>query len=117
MQNLQEIFSRVQKAKTRQKEIKEIYRDALAGTPEYGELNDKLKTLRERKKQIEQTIREQFSHELTELEDLQVDIESDNELMSDVALTQLIKGETIEIKDQYENEYEPVFNVKFRKVK
>lgn len=94
-----------------------MYRDALAGTPEYQELNDKLKTVRERKKQIEQTIREQFSHELTELEDLQVDIESDNELMSDVALTQLIKGETIDIKDQYENQYEPVFNVKFRKVK
>ena len=117
MQNLQEIFSRVQKAKTRQKEIKEIYRDALTGTPEYQEINDKLKTLRERKKQIEQTIREQFGSELTELEDLKVDIESDTELMSDVALSQLVKGETIEIKDQYENEYEPVFNVKFRKIK
>lgn len=117
MQNLQEIFSRVQKAKIRQKEIKEIYRDALTGTPEHQEINDKLKTLRERKKQIEQTIREQFGSELTELEDLKVDIESDTELMSDVALSQLVKGETIEIKDQYENEYEPVFNVKFRKIK
>ncbi|OGH64565.1 MAG: hypothetical protein A2821_01080 [Candidatus Magasanikbacteria bacterium RIFCSPHIGHO2_01_FULL_41_23] len=117
MQNLQEIFSRIQKAKAKQKEIKEVYKDALAGTPEYQELGDKIKTVRERKKQIEQTIREQFSHELTQLEDLQVDIESDNELMSDVALTQLIKGEAIEIKDQYENQYEPVFNVKFRKMK
>src|SRR3989338_3410834 len=117
MQNLQEIFSRIQKAKAKQKEIKEVYKDALAGTPEYQELGDKIKTVRERKKQIEQTIREQFSHELTQLEDLQVDIESDNELMSDVALTQLKKGEAIEIKDQYENQYEPVFNVKFRKMK
>ncbi len=117
MQNLQEIFSRVQKAKARQKEIKNTYRDALTATPEYEEMNDKLKTLRERKKQVEQAIREQFSHEITELEDLKVDIESDNELMNDLALTQLVKGEAIEIKDQYENEYEPIFNVRFRKVK
>lgn len=117
MQNLQEIFSRVQKAKARQKEIKLIYKDALATAPEYEEINDKAKSLRERKKQIEQSIKEQFSHEITELEDLKVDIESDYELMNDVALTQLVKGEPIEIKDEYENEYEPVFSVKFRKTK
>ncbi len=116
-QNLQEIFARVEKAKSRQKEIKTIYRDALTSTPEYEELNDKLKTLRERKKQIEQTTKENFGSELTELEDLKVDIESDMEMMSDIALSQLVKGENIQIKDQYENEYEPVFAVKFRKMK
>ncbi len=116
-QNLQEIFARVEKAKARQKEIKTIYRDALASTPEFEELNDKLKALRERKKQIEATIKENFGKEITELEDLKVDIDSDNEMMSDIALTQLVKGEAIAIKDTYENEYEPVFAVRFRKMK
>lgn len=116
-QNIQEVFARIQKAKARQKEIKEIYKDALASAPEYEEINDKLKALRERKKQIEQATKENFGSEITELEDLKVDIESDNEIMSDLALTQLVKGESIAIKDQYENEYEPVFGVKFRKIK
>ena len=116
-QNLQEIFARVEKAKARQKEIKTIYRDALAGTPEYEEITDKAKALRERKKQIEETVKESFGSEITELEDLKVDIDSDNEMMNDLALTQLVKGEAIALKDQYENEYEPVFAVRFRKMK
>lgn len=117
MHNIQEIFDRMQKARVRQKEIKLMYKDALAGTQEYTEINDKLKTLRERKKQIENTLKENFSKEITELEDLKVDLESDAELLSDAALTQLVKGETVEVKDQYENQYEPVFSVKFRKMK
>jgi predicted nuclease with TOPRIM domain len=117
MTNLQEIFDRIAKAKARQKEIKSMYKDALATTPEYQEINDKVKAMRERKKQIEQAITEQFGKEITELEDLKVDIESDNELLSDAALSQLVKGETVEVKDQYENQYEPVFSVKFRKIK
>lgn len=116
-QNLQEIFARVEKAKARQKEIKTIYRDALTSTPEYEEINDKLKALRERKKQIENTIKENFGSEITELEDLKVDIDSDMEMMSDLALTQLVKGEAISLKDEHDTEYEPVFAVKFRKMK
>ncbi len=114
MPNLQEVFDRMQKSKKRQKEIRDMYNEAL---PEYGELNDKMKIQRERKKQIEQAIKESFSKELTELEDLKVDIESDNELISDMSLTQLVKGETVAVKDQYENEYEPIFSVRFKKVK
>ena len=117
MPNLQEVFDRMQKAKKRQKEIRDMYSEALTATPEYVELQEKKKTQRERIKQIETSIRDSFSKELTELEDLKVDIESDNELLSDMSLTQFVKGETIAVKDQYENEYEPVFSVKFKKVK
>lgn len=117
MQNIQEIFDRIQKAKTRQKAIKAMCREGLADIPEYTEINDKIKNLRERKKQIEQTIKEGFAKEITEFEDLKVDIDSDNELLSDIALTQLMKGETVEVKDQYENQYEPLFTVRFKKVK
>ena len=72
--------------------------------------------MRERKKQIETTIKENFSSEMTKLEDLKIDIASDMELISDIAITKLMKGESIEIKDEYENDYEPLINVKFKKV-
>lgn len=115
--SVQEIFDRVEKNRARMKELRTMYKDALAGTQEYNELSDKLKTLRERKKQIENTLRENFSKELTELEDLKVDMDSDMEMLSDIALTRLVKGESVEVTDKYQNQYEPVFTVKFRKSK
>ncbi len=115
--SVQEIFDRVEKNRARMKELRTMYKDALAGTQEYTELNDKIKTLRERKKQIENTIRENFTKEATELEDLKVDMDSDMEMLSDIALTRLVKGEQVEVTDKYQNQYEPVFTVKFRKAK
>lgn len=116
MQDIQEIFVRLQEARKKQKELKSVYRQALDNSLEYQEIGEKLKTLRERRKQIENTTKEQFAGELTKLEDLKIDIESDLELLSDVAMSKLIKGETVEVKDQYDNQYEPIFSVKFKKV-
>ena len=72
--------------------------------------------MREKKKQIEQTTKEQFSGEFIKLEDLKIDIESDQEMLNDIALNKVMKGESIEIRDEYDNEYEPLFSVKFRKM-
>ncbi|MBD3311764.1 MAG: hypothetical protein GF349_04730 [Candidatus Magasanikbacteria bacterium] len=116
MQNIQQIFDRIQEHKQKQKDIKAAYKDALESSGEYREIKDELKQLRERKKQIENTIKEQFSSEFTKLEDLKIDIESDNELLSDIAVTKMMKGEAIEIKDKNGNEYEPRFTVKFKKM-
>ena len=116
MQDIQEIFTRLQEAKKKQKDLKSAYNDALKSAQEYQEILDKAKTLRERKKQIEQTIKEQFSGELTKLEDVKIDIASDVELLSDIALTQVMKGETVQVTDSYNNSYEPLFVVRFKKV-
>ena len=116
MQDLQSIFNRIQEAKKKQKDLKAMYSDALSTAQEYQEIKEKMKTMRDRKKQIEVTIKEQFVSEMTKLEDLKIDIESDMELLSDMAMTQLMKGETLEIKDEYDNGYEPTFKVKFKKV-
>lgn len=115
MQDVQEIFKRIQEAKKKQKDLKAAFGDALKGTQEYMDIGDKLKTLRERKKQIENTIKENFSSELTKIEDLKIDIASDMEILSDVALTQVMKGETVQVTDEYNNTYEPIFSVKFKK--
>lgn len=117
MQNLQEIFARIQENKKKQKEIREMYKDMLANTPGYQELVDEAKAAREKKKTVETQIREQMATELTELEDLKIDYDSDMELMSDVAMTMIMKGQTVQVTDQYDNEYEPQFKVGFKKVK
>ncbi len=115
MQDIQEIFVRTQKIKKERKDLKAAYRDALVASQEYVELIEKMKTLRERKKQIEQSIKADFASEFTKLDDMKIDLESDMVLLSDITMTKLMKGESVEVKDEYDNTYEPVFSVRFKK--
>ena len=36
-------------------------------------------------------------------------------MLNDLALTPLMKGETVEVKDEFENAYEPTWKVNFKK--
>ncbi len=116
MQDIQEIFNKIQATRKQIKDIKKMMKDALDGTQEYTEINEQMKILREKKKRVEQVIKETMSSELTKLEDLQIDLASDLEMMNDISLTKAMNGETITLKDEYDNEYEPIFAVKFKKV-
>lgn len=115
MQDIQEIFNRMQEIKKQQKDIRSAYKEALDGSLEYKEIGEKMKTLRERRKQIENTIKGDFSSEYSKLEDFKIDLESDRTMLSDIALTKLMKGETVQVVDEYNNSYEPLFTVKFKK--
>jgi len=115
MADIQEIFIRIQTTKKKQKDIKSSYRDALAASGEYKEISEKIKVLRERKKQIEMAIKADFQSEFTKLDDFKIDLESDNAILADAALSKIMKGETVEVKDEYENKYEPVWAIKFKK--
>jgi hypothetical protein len=115
MTNVQEIFDRIQKTKKEQKEIKTMFRDALANSKLLSEVIEEINVLKEKKKGIEDSIRADFSKEFEKLETLKSDIENDSMLLSDAALSMALKGEMIEIKDQYENKYEPIFRVQFKK--
>lgn len=116
MQDIQQVFSRVREAKKKIKDLKQAYKDALETSQEYQETSEALKTLREKKKQIERVTKEQFAGELTHIDDLKIDVASDMELLSDIALSKFMKGEEVEIKDEYDNVYEPIFKVNFKKV-
>ena len=112
---IQTIFNRIQEIKKEQKKIRAGYHEALSGSSEYQEITEKLKTFRERRKQIENGIKQNFHSEWTKLEDYAIDLESEATLLSDAALTKLMKGETVQVSDEYNNNYEPTFSVKFKK--
>ncbi len=114
-QDIQGIFERIQKTKKEMKDIKVMFRDALDSNGEYQELQEKLKTIRENKKRVETAVKEGFSSEMQKLDDLKIDLESDMEMLNDMALTKMMKGETVELSDEYKNTYEPIFSVKFKK--
>ena len=116
MANIQEVFIRIQETKKEQKEIKAMYRDALQNSNAHKDVVDEIKKLRDRKKQIEDGLKDEFRSEFDKLETLKNDIDNDNMLLSDAALSQLMSGKTVEVQDSYDNKYEPLFSVRFKKI-
>jgi hypothetical protein len=116
MANLQEVFNRIQETKKEQKELKAMYRDALNNSGAYQRSLEELKKLKEEKKKYEDSIKKEFASEFDKLDILKNELMNDSQLLSDMVLAQVAKGEKVEIKDQYETQYEPIFSVRFKKV-
>lgn len=116
MSNIQETFNRIQKAKSEQKELKAMYRDALQNSANYQKTLEEYKKLRDEKKKRENDIREEFRSELDKLEVIKNELMNDNQVLSDMIMAKVAKGERIEIKDEKEIEYEPIFKVVLKKV-
>ena len=116
MSKLQEVFNRIKESKEEQTKIRRSYKDSLDNSQEYKTILEKLKVLKENKKQIEERISSDFKTELSRLDTIKLDIAHDIEMMSDLALNQLVEGKVIEIKDKNDNNYEPLFKVTFKKI-
>lgn len=115
MPNIQEVFNRIQETKKEQRELKAMYREALAKSGSYKSAVEELAALKEKKKKIEESVRDEFSSEFSKLENIKAEIENDNMLLSDAALSQLMAGKTVEIRDKNDSIYEPVWSVRFKK--
>ncbi len=114
MQNIQDVFNRIEERKREQRNLKIMYRDILESSGEYRELKEKIEQLRSRKKQLEnEAWAEAGSREKSDL--LALNVKQDREMLSDLALSTLMKGETVKIIDKDNNEYEPMFSVRFKK--
>lgn len=113
MPNLQEIFNRVQETKKKQRELNRAYRDSLQNSQQYQQILEKMDELKIKRK----TIVEELKREFPQLERIKKEIDDDTEMLSDLTLNSLIKGEAIEIIDEYKNQYEPILKVRFKKIK
>jgi methyl coenzyme M reductase subunit C-like uncharacterized protein (methanogenesis marker protein 7) len=115
MQNIQDVWIRIQETKKQQKNITQIYKDSLESSQEYKNLADKVKEFTIQKKQMEAEAKMELGAEYDKLNSLKKEIQLDKELLSDIAVSNLMKGETVKITDPENNEYEPIFSVKFKK--
>jgi len=115
MKKIQDVFDQLNAIKKQQKEIRTIYKDALANNQRYQNITEKLEQLRAEKKQIEEDTKSEMGSQCAKLEKLKEEIKDQNEMISDLAINQLVKGELIEIQDEYNYIYEPIFSVKFKK--
>ena len=50
---VQEVFNAIQEKKKSQRQVREMYKDAIEASGEYRELVEKIEKLRERRKQLE----------------------------------------------------------------
>lgn len=115
MNELTTVFSRIKETKKKQKEIRAQYKDILAQDNEYQALLEKLEALKSRKKEIETVVKAELQSEFQKLDAYKMHIQNDNELMSDLAINQLMSGETVELVDENDQKYEPIFSVRFKK--
>ncbi|MDY0302790.1 MAG: hypothetical protein RBR98_03280 [Candidatus Moranbacteria bacterium] len=111
MKDIQEVFDEIQKLKKERREISREYKYLLDNDASYQTISEELKKLRDQKKKIED------SNKSPRLDELKNEINALNEMASDIAITQLMNGQSIHIKDEYETEYEPVYKVSFKKIK
>ncbi len=114
MPKLEEVYNRMEVNKKRIKEINKMYKDELTHSSRYQELVEQIKELRDEKKGIEDEIRSS-DKEFAEVDDLKLDIQSDQEVLTDISLNMYVNKEPVEIVDEYDNRWYPVFKVAFKK--
>ncbi|MEA2006602.1 MAG: hypothetical protein U9O20_00360 [Patescibacteria group bacterium] len=115
MKSIQEVFINLKEVSEEQKEIRKEYRDALTQADNYEETLEKLDELKQEKKQIEEKIQGTMGSRWEKLEDLKNKAKELKQMQSDVAITTLMDGKTVEVQDEFNNVYEPVFSVSFKK--
>ncbi len=115
MPELNEVLQRMRKTREEKKKIKEMFKESLDQSKTYQETREQLETLKAKKVQIETEVRGEFLKEMEQMDRLTTDLKSDAELLSDLALTKFMKGESIEVTDENDVKYEPVFKVTFKK--
>ena len=115
MKDVQDVFNEFQGAKKEMKEIRKEYKDVLEQDEEYAEICEKIAVLREEKKIHELAAQRDLGMRWEKLDELKENIKGLKEMMSDITLSNMIDGETVEVRDEYDNLYEPMYNVNFKK--
>ena len=116
MRDLQEVYNELQENKKEQKEIRREYKDALTNANEYEETVEKMKEFKEKKKQIENMTQSRMGSRWDDYEKLKAKAAELNQMITDIAMSTIMEGKTVAIKDQYDNNYEPVYKITFRKI-
>ncbi len=116
VKSIQEVFDRLQEKRHQVSVIRQKYKEELAVSTEYGRIREDLEKLRAKKKQHELAIKEQAGANFARVDELALAIRQDAQMLSDIAITTVMKGEAVAVKDDA-HEYEPVFTVRFKRIK
>lgn len=112
-----EMHKEIQVALKKRKDLAQIIKDAYMQRKEYLDLSEELNKLRGRKKEIETGLRQEYAAEFNDLDDIKLDIKDMRTVLSDLMWNELLKNNSIEVVDEYENHYVPQVMVTLHKDK
>jgi hypothetical protein len=116
MKNIQEVFNEIQDLKRKCKEIGREYHDVLFQADGYEDLKEEMGKLRDKKKLIETGVQAEMKSQYEELEKIKTEIGNLEQMLTDIAMSTLMKGENINITDQYDAKYEPIYKIAFKRI-
>jgi uncharacterized alpha-E superfamily protein len=111
MQSPQIIFNQIEKNKKQLKEIKKEFKSRYEEIGEYNELNEQKRAINEKIKQIRSRVHEANYELYTKMEDLKIDIASDKEMLTDLMLVSYVKGEQVQLQNEYKQDVLPIFSL------
>lgn len=114
MQSLEDVYRQIDELKKEKKDLNKMFKDELQQHERHQEIMEAMKTLKEEKKGIENTIRSSSLGDSDRIQDISSEMQALGELLSDIALNMYVNNETVEIEHQ-DDKYVPVFSVKFKK--
>ena len=115
MPDLKDVFERMKAKRKERSDITKAFKDALAHDARYQQVVEELEKLRAEKKTIENNAWSQSSQDAEKRDLLALDIKSDKQLLSDIALNMFVAGKTVEVIDEYNTRWVPEFAVNFKK--
>ena len=115
MPDIKDIHKELEAKRRELRELNKMMRDELSASKEYCDLVDEGKTLRDKKKSVENDVRGRNSEALGKIDLLKLEIKAITEQLSDVAINKYAANESIEFMDENNNRWMPVFTVKFKK--
>lgn len=112
---LQLVFNEVDEKRNKLAILKRSLKDQLESLADYQSITDELEVLNQKKKQLIANVMSDNKKEVEEIDKLTLDLKSQKQLISDVALKDYLAGKKIEIVKPDGAIMEPVFSVKFVK--
>jgi len=112
---LQLVFSKTDEKKNDLAILKRQVKDDLEAMVEYQELLKQEEKIRQKKRDIINAFNSNNKDLIDKISLIKVDLDSQKQLLSDVAIKEYLAGKTIQITDKKGFILEPVFSVKFKK--
>lgn len=110
----QDVFIRIGELKKELREKRTELKEYFKTDSRYAQTEDELKRQQEKKRQLTEELKAAYPDLTGKIDQLKLDLESEKELFSDMVLSQVMKGEKVEIKDQYKQLCFPIFSVRMK---
>lgn len=113
---LQMLFSATEEKQQKSRILKASIKDAIENSKGYKEAREEYDKSKEKMKQIEYIIKQDFTADLDQIDNIKAELDMDKENMSAIALEKFKTGDSLIVKGKNGFDYEVNFVVKFKKL-